>query len=262
MSPPAQNPAALAAADAFGRDPARLAEALERARQVQHDPVAAGANRMAEADRAAVDVEPLRRRRGDGTLAPEQIPTQTLVVPDLEAGEHLGGKGLVDLPEVDRVHRQPVALHQRSAAEDRRQPHDRGIERPPGAIADARERLEPETLHSGLGGQQRPAGAVGHLRGVAGRDLPVRALERRLQQAGPKARQHLRPLSQRVRLAQCGEPAHAGWRDQQRGMAQRLSAASEHQIGATVLDQLAAGIDRLHPGAAVDLHRERRHRGA
>ena len=39
-------------------------------------------------------------------------------------------------------------------------------------------------------------------------------------------------------------------------MRQRVGAAGQNQIGAAVLDIAVGGIDRLHPGAAVDLHRE------
>ena len=52
-----QHGAALPAADAFGGDALLDAEPLHRVDEMQHDPVAAGADRMAEADGAAVDVE-------------------------------------------------------------------------------------------------------------------------------------------------------------------------------------------------------------
>src|ERR1700724_463810 len=48
-----QHGAALAAADAFGGDAALLAEPLHGIDEMQHDAVAAGADRMAGADRAA-----------------------------------------------------------------------------------------------------------------------------------------------------------------------------------------------------------------
>ena len=56
-----QHGAALAATDAFGGDAALQAEPLHGVDEMQHDAVAAGADRMAGADRAAVDVEPVAR---------------------------------------------------------------------------------------------------------------------------------------------------------------------------------------------------------
>ena len=65
-----QHGAALPAADAFGGDALLDAEPPHRVDEMQHDAVAAGADRMAEADGAAVDIELVardarrRRRRG------------------------------------------------------------------------------------------------------------------------------------------------------------------------------------------------------
>ena len=56
-----QHGAALAAADAFGSDAALFAEPLHGIDEMQHDPVAAGADRMADADGAAVDIEQIAR---------------------------------------------------------------------------------------------------------------------------------------------------------------------------------------------------------
>src|ERR1700730_8378284 len=53
-----QHRAALAAADAFGRYSTPPAEAPHRIDEGQLDPIAAGADRMAETNRATVDVEP------------------------------------------------------------------------------------------------------------------------------------------------------------------------------------------------------------
>jgi hypothetical protein len=43
-------------------------------------------------------------------------------------------------------------------------------------------------------------------------------------------------------------------------MAQRLGAAGEDQVGLARLDGAESGVDRLHARAAIDLHREGRHR--
>src|SRR5580700_5517168 len=56
-----QHGAALAAADAFGGDAALVAEPLHGVDQMQHDAVAAGADRMTDANGAAVDIEPVAR---------------------------------------------------------------------------------------------------------------------------------------------------------------------------------------------------------
>ena len=48
--------------------------------------------------------------------------------------------------------------------------------------------------------------------------------------------------------------------EHQRRVAERLGAASEDQVGMALADVLVGGVDRLHAGAAVDLHGERRHR--
>ena len=46
----------------------------------------------------------------------------------------------------------------------------------------------------------------------------------------------------------------------QRRVAERLGAAGENEIGLAFADVLVGGVDRLHAGAAIDLHRERGHR--
>ena len=53
-----QHRAALPAADTFGGDAAFGAQSLHRVDQVQHNTIAAGAYGVAEADRAAIDIEP------------------------------------------------------------------------------------------------------------------------------------------------------------------------------------------------------------
>ncbi len=46
---------------------------------------------------------------------------------------------------------------------------------------------------------------------------------------------------------------------EQRGMAERVGTASENKIGLASADIAVAGVDRLHAGAAIDLHREGGH---
>ena len=55
------------------------------------------------------------------------------------------------------------------------------------------------------------------------------------------------------------EPAHALLRPDQRRVAQRLGAAGEDQIGDAFADVAVSRVDRLHAGAAIDLHREGDH---
>src|SRR5436190_21340825 len=70
-----QHGAALAAADALGGDAAFQAEPLHGVDEMQDDAIAAGANRVAGADGAAVDIEPRavdrseERRVGKGCRA-------------------------------------------------------------------------------------------------------------------------------------------------------------------------------------------------
>ena len=61
------------------------------------------------------------------------------------------------------------------------------------------------------------------------------------------------------------QPAIPGDRaigEHQRRVAQRFRAAGQHQIGHAFADVAIRGVDRLHAGAAIDLHGERRHRFA
>ena len=48
--------------------------------------------------------------------------------------------------------------------------------------------------------------------------------------------------------------------EHQRRIAQRLGAARQDQVRHAVLDVPVGGVDRLHAGAAIDLHREGGHR--
>src|SRR5262245_26733200 len=96
-----QHGATLTTADAFRCNAALLAEPLHGIDEMQHDPVAAGTDRMAETDRAAVDVELVtcdRPGRGGQT---EHRHTEQLVLPSGETSQHLRGKRLVDLPQLD-----------------------------------------------------------------------------------------------------------------------------------------------------------------
>ena len=93
---------ALADADAEGGDAVAAAAAAQLPDEGVSEAGAGAAERVAEGDRAAVDVEPL------------------LVDPELAgAGEDLGGEGLVDLDQVDLVERQAGGVERPA---DRRRP--------------------------------------------------------------------------------------------------------------------------------------------
>jgi hypothetical protein len=96
-----QHGAALTAADAFGGDASPMAEPLHGIDQMQHDAVAAGADRMADADRAAVDIEPLARNATGSAVKAERVATEFDVFPCGEAAQNLGGEGFVQLPQLD-----------------------------------------------------------------------------------------------------------------------------------------------------------------
>ena len=66
---------------AFGGDAALIAEPLHRIDQMQHDAIAAGADRMANANRAAVDIEPIARNLAGGAGEPERLAAELVIVP-------------------------------------------------------------------------------------------------------------------------------------------------------------------------------------
>src|SRR5580700_1337911 len=100
-----QHGAALAAADAFGGDAALVAEPLHGIDQMQHDAVAAGADRMADADRTAVDIEPVARDLSRSTWEPERLAAEFGIVQGGETAEHLRGESLIQFPQFDIAER-------------------------------------------------------------------------------------------------------------------------------------------------------------
>src|SRR5581483_11743060 len=133
-----QHGAALAAADAFGGDAAPLAEPLHGIDQMQHDAIAAGADRMADADGAAVDIEPVARDVAGSAGKAERVAAEFVVLPGGKAAQHLRGERFVELPQFDVVEREAVPPQQRGRAIDRAQSHDARIERRPFAVDDHR----------------------------------------------------------------------------------------------------------------------------
>src|SRR5580700_1422820 len=108
-----QHGAALPAADTFGGDAALLAEPLHGVDQMQHDAIAAGADRMADANRATVDIEPVGRDFSRGTRQPERLAAEFGIVPGGEAAEHLRGEGFVQFPQLDVAERELVSFQDR-----------------------------------------------------------------------------------------------------------------------------------------------------
>ena len=89
------------AADAFGGDAAFGAQAFHGVDEMQHDAVAAAADGMAEADRAAIDIEFGPVDLAGGTVKAEDFAAEFVVVPGGKAAQHLGGERLVQFPGLD-----------------------------------------------------------------------------------------------------------------------------------------------------------------
>src|SRR5499433_2115584 len=117
-----QHGAALAAADAFGGDALLDAEAFHGVDEMQHDAVAARAHGMAEADRAAVDVELVAFDAAGRTIKAEHLAAERVVLPGGEAGEHLRGEGFVELPQADVAERERMPAQERGRAQHRSEP--------------------------------------------------------------------------------------------------------------------------------------------
>src|SRR5256885_2981904 len=165
--------AAEAAADADRRHAALLPGALQCFQQMQHDARARGADRVAERDGAAVDVQPVLIELAERAIEAKLLAAVLLVFPGGEAAEHLCRERLVDLPVIEIVEAEPVALEDRRRRMHGAEAHLRGIEAGPFGVDDAPERLEVVLAHCLFGREQEPRGAVGDLRAVAGGDVAV-----------------------------------------------------------------------------------------
>src|SRR5262245_32802833 len=125
---------ALADADAHRRDPVAAAAAAELVKEGGGEAGAGAAERVAEGDRAAVDVEPL------------------LVDPELaDAGEDLRGEGLVELDQVDLVELEAGGGEGTGDRLDRADPHVGGVDAGDAGGDDPAEGLGAELLDAGLG---------------------------------------------------------------------------------------------------------------
>src|SRR6266849_6861742 len=147
---------ALAAADAHGHDAvARLAAELLDGDRAHH-PRAGHAERVADRDRAAVDVELLR------------IDAQAIAAVD-----DLRGERLVQLPHVDVVDLQAVTLQELGYRVDGTDAHLVRLAAGDGEAAEDELRANAEGLGAVHRHHERRAGAVGELRGIAGGHGPL-----------------------------------------------------------------------------------------
>src|SRR5882672_1196007 len=109
---------------------------------MQHDARAGRADRVAERDGAAVDVELALVERAHGTVEPELFATVLLVLPRRQAAEHLRGEGLVDFPVIEIVEAEAMALEDRRRRMHRAESHLRRIEPGPLGIDDTTYRFQ------------------------------------------------------------------------------------------------------------------------
>src|ERR1044072_5366239 len=133
---------ALADADAHRRDPVLAAAAAQLTDQGGGEASAGAAERVAEGDRAAVDVELLFV---DAELA--------------GAGEHLRGEGLVELDQVDLLEGETGRVERAGNRQRRADPHVGGVDAGDAEGDDAGERVGAEALRAPPGGAPRPGGA-------------------------------------------------------------------------------------------------------
>src|SRR5690606_38150853 len=145
-----------AAADAHRDDGPLAAAALAFDQRMAGQALSADTVRMADGDRAAVDVQALVRD-------PEPVA----------AVEHLDGEGFVQLPEVDVVDFQAGTVEQLGHREHRADPHLVGFAAGDREAAEIAERLQPLLLGQFRLHDDAGTGAVGELARVAGRNGPA-----------------------------------------------------------------------------------------
>ena len=154
---------ALAAADAGGRQAALLAAAPQLEQQRQQQPRAAHAERMAERDRAAVDVDLV-------AIEPELLLDR----------EILAGERLVDLDQIDVVERQAGARQRLARRRRRTHAHQRRLDADRGPVDETAERLQAVAIDRLARRQNQRRAAVDDAARVAGGHRAV-LLERRRQ---------------------------------------------------------------------------------
>src|SRR5690606_20051844 len=108
--------------------------------QMQHDARTRGADRMAQRDGAAVDVELLDIEFAQRAVETEFVAAVRFVFPSFDATEHLRGESFVDLPGVDVIEAEVVSLEQGRGGMHGTKSHLRRIECRPMRIDDATDR--------------------------------------------------------------------------------------------------------------------------
>src|SRR5262249_57808080 len=101
-----------------------------------------GADRMAERDRPAVDVELLRVELAHRTIQAEVLAAVLVLVPRRQTAEDLRGERLVDLPAVEVVELEIVALQYRRRGVHGTEAHLRRVEPRPLRVDHAADRLD------------------------------------------------------------------------------------------------------------------------
>ena len=131
---------------------------------------------MAERDGAAVHVELCALELAHRAVEAELLAAVLVLLPRSEAAEHLGRERFVDLPGIEVVELEAVALEYRCRRVHRSETHLRRVQARPLRIDDPAERLQIVALHGLLGREHQPRRAIGDLRGISRGDvaeLPV-----------------------------------------------------------------------------------------
>ena len=119
---------------------------------------------MAQCDGAAIDVEFAHIQLAERAVRTEFVAAVGIVLPRLDAAQHLRGEGFVDFPGVQVVQREVVALQDRRRGVHGAQAHLRRVEAGPLRVVDDADGRKAMALHRLFGGQQHPGAAVGDLR--------------------------------------------------------------------------------------------------
>src|SRR5688572_16360405 len=98
---------------------------------MENDARPRGAHRMAEGNGAAIHIEFLLIQGTQSTIEAELFPAVFLVLPRRQAAQHLRRESLVDLPVVEVVEAEAVALEDRRRRMHRAEAHLRRVEAGP-----------------------------------------------------------------------------------------------------------------------------------
>src|SRR5262249_386505 len=129
-----QHCAALATADALRGNPALEAEPMHGIDEMKHNAIAACADRMPDADCAAVDVEAVAWNAAGSARKAKRIAAEFVVFPGRKATKDLRGERLVQFPQLDIAECVFVPLQDFGRTEHWPKAHDRGIKRRPFAV--------------------------------------------------------------------------------------------------------------------------------